>query len=94
MKNLFACISFFIVFLSFFDFFRDGKNLFFDESITIENMDAFEDASSADEDDEKEFVQHLFFLSQRTFHYDSSRYFSFSHLTVLHSPPPKVSVLI
>lgn len=90
MKKTILCISFLLVFISFFDFFRDGNIIFFDEPAEIENTDIVEDCSSADEEDDKELINPILFTVRYSFHYGSSHFIPHSLLFELHSPPPEV----
>lgn len=94
MKNIIACISILFVFVTFSDFYRNGDCNLFEKSTDIENTEAFEESSSADEEDDNELIHQGGFCNLPSLDFVTVIFIPHSHLSDLHSPPPEVSALI
>jgi hypothetical protein len=90
MSKIIIYISFIVVVSSFLEFFYQGNNLIIKDSSGIEIVDAFEDNSSADEEDDKELFCYGFFPPHYTIQYGLTSNSDFTYLFDLHSPPPEL----
>ena len=89
MKNITTCILFLVVAFSFFDFFKVEKRIVYENTASTDTTDSVEDPTSVDEEDDKEIITQSYFSLRNNVEYSLFRFFSHTHYSELHSPPPE-----